>query len=549
MPALEDYLYSVEALAEEALTGQALCALRVEASGGGTCGVSAPGEGLPLPVPVVAAQGDWLPLGACALPVPGAAGVTPGWRYNQGAVGFLLPTASGQAGPAILVALAATPLFALAATGAKGAANLPGAVVAAASENARHGDADLTLGRLVARAFACALDSPVANAPGSAAVTALLGRGDPELADAAALLAGGATGHDATAAALLAGVAGAVRYADEADGEDVWNCALATYFSGSGDCEDGAILLHALLLAAGLPADRLVTAFGRVGLDRAGHAWVAYRRESDGLWTVLDWTLGAGQGAVAGLPVLGEAAYYALVDYALTADAFFIVRQRAADFFARALAESVVLPALDLAGEAASGGRGAAAVASGFVRCAAACGARAECRAVSLAASGSAGSAWAGANLGAVAVRGLAGALAWPELSPAQALAVAGGGGGGAARLPSARAAAKARQLSAAFGRARLSRLRERGSGLAGSLGLGGCRLPAPAARLRALAGPLAAGEAAPPLPGCLALGGPLPWAEADFFVVPLGAMAQGSAPGQELDAAIFDHAAGEEWA
>jgi len=54
---------------------------------------------------------------------------------------------------------------------------------------------------------------------------------------------------------------------------------------GKGDCEDGAFLVHSLLLHAGVPYDRIGTYGGLVesgeGAATGGHAWTAYRRESD----------------------------------------------------------------------------------------------------------------------------------------------------------------------------------------------------------------------------------------------------------------------------
>jgi hypothetical protein len=61
---------------------------------------------------------------------------------------------------------------------------------------------------------------------------------------------------------------------------------------GSGDCEDGAFLVHSLLLHAGIPYDRIRTYGGLVevgeGAATGGHAWTAYRRESDNQWVILD---------------------------------------------------------------------------------------------------------------------------------------------------------------------------------------------------------------------------------------------------------------------
>jgi hypothetical protein len=548
MPALEDYLYAVEALAGEALSGAGLVPVRCDALAGGTCGVTTAGRGLSLPLPRVAAAGDWRPLGACALPACGLSGAVAGWVHSGAACALPLPGAVGEASPAIVVSLAATPLFAVAATGGAASVTLPGAVAAGGNDANRHGDAAVALPRLGERAFACGLDNPVAHASGSAAVVALLGQGDPELAALAATLAPEAAGRDAVAVALCDAVARAVAYVAEEDGADVWNCALGTYFLGSGDCEDGAVLLHALLLAAGIPADRVVTAFGRVGIDRSGHAWVAYRRESDGLWVALDWTLGPGRGAVAARPVLGEAAYYALVDYVLTASAFFTVRATAAEFFARAAADAVPLPALVLAGEAVLGARGAVEVAAGFLACRGACAAAGACRMPAPAALVSAGSASGRAALQQLGVSGLAGARAAVATPLATLSGIAGCAGRGLCRLPRQCAAADAWQRTAAAAGARLPRARAQARGLAGMLGRGGCALPSSVARLHGLDGRLAASAFAAPLPACLGLAAPPRFVAAAAFAPALTVRGEAAAPGEDLAAYVFDPAAGEEW-
>jgi len=548
MPALEDYLYSVEALAEEALSGTGLAPLCCIVAASGTCGVTTAGGGLPLPVPQVAAVGDWLPLGACALPAWGLSGAVAGWVYNGAACAMPMPGAVGAASPANLVSLAATPLFAVAATGGTAAVTLPGAVAAAQSDANRYGDAAMALPALGSRAFACGLDNPVVHESGSAAVVALLGQNDAELAALADSLAAGATGRDAMAVALCDAVARAVSYVAEEDGADVWNCALGTYYLGSGDCEDGAILLHGLLLAAGVPADRVVTAFGRVGIDKTGHAWVAYRRESDGLWTALDWTRGLDQGAVAARPVLGESAYYALVDYALTAAAFFTVRDTAAAFFARAAADVVRLPALDLAGEASLGARGAVEVASGFLTCWGTCAAAGACRLPAPAVLVSASSAWGQVALQRPGVSGRVGARGAVATPLATLSGLAGCAGRGMCRLPRPRAAAEARQRTAAAVGARLPRVRAQAWGLAGMLGRGGCALPSSVVRLHGLDGRLAAAAVTSPLPDCLGLAAPLHFAVAAAFAHALVVRGEAATPGEDLDAYVFDPAAGEEW-
>lgn len=74
--------------------------------------------------------------------------------------------------------------------------------------------------------------------------------------------------------------------------DEFWVPPTFSLAKGSGDCEDGAFLVHSLLLHAGIPYERIRTYGGFVdagaGAPSGGHAWTAYRRESDDEWVVLD---------------------------------------------------------------------------------------------------------------------------------------------------------------------------------------------------------------------------------------------------------------------
>ncbi len=74
--------------------------------------------------------------------------------------------------------------------------------------------------------------------------------------------------------------------------EELWAPPLLSLRKGGGDCEDGAFLIHSLLLHAGVPWERIRTYGGMVeagaGAAGGGHAWTAYRRESDNEWVILD---------------------------------------------------------------------------------------------------------------------------------------------------------------------------------------------------------------------------------------------------------------------
>ncbi|UCF83794.1 MAG: transglutaminase-like cysteine peptidase [Desulfobacteraceae bacterium] len=77
---------------------------------------------------------------------------------------------------------------------------------------------------------------------------------------------------------------------DEYDRAEVWQPPVITLRKGTGDCEDAAFLIHSLMLNAGIPWDCIRTYGGEVEFDGVsfGHAWTAYKRESDDEWIVLD---------------------------------------------------------------------------------------------------------------------------------------------------------------------------------------------------------------------------------------------------------------------
>ena len=75
---------------------------------------------------------------------------------------------------------------------------------------------------------------------------------------------------------------------------EVWQFPFETLHMGTGDCEDGAILMASMMLAAGIPAFRVRVAGGLVKVDSktaptGGHGWCCYLRESDNKWIALDW--------------------------------------------------------------------------------------------------------------------------------------------------------------------------------------------------------------------------------------------------------------------
>jgi len=72
-----------------------------------------------------------------------------------------------------------------------------------------------------------------------------------------------------------------------------WTTPSQTLRRESGDCEDGAFLIHSMMLNAGIPWERIRTYGGQVwagvGAAMGGHGWTSYQREIDDVWVVLDW--------------------------------------------------------------------------------------------------------------------------------------------------------------------------------------------------------------------------------------------------------------------
>jgi len=72
-----------------------------------------------------------------------------------------------------------------------------------------------------------------------------------------------------------------------------WAKPTETLNMMSGDCEDGAFLIHSLMLNAGISWERIRTyggeVFAGIGAATGGHGWTAYSRETDNEWVVLDW--------------------------------------------------------------------------------------------------------------------------------------------------------------------------------------------------------------------------------------------------------------------
>jgi predicted transglutaminase-like cysteine proteinase len=93
--------------------------------------------------------------------------------------------------------------------------------------------------------------------------------------------------------------------------DELWAYPTMTIKKKTGDCEDGAFLMHSLALAAGIPYDRLRTYGGLVyadsyGLSTGGHAWTSYKRETDNEWVICDWCYWADDVAIADKDSMSE---------------------------------------------------------------------------------------------------------------------------------------------------------------------------------------------------------------------------------------------------
>jgi predicted transglutaminase-like cysteine proteinase len=92
-------------------------------------------------------------------------------------------------------------------------------------------------------------------------------------------------------------VCGFLRYVGDEQTSGVkeyWQFPYETLHTGTGDCEDGSILIASAMIVLGVPSFRVRVAAGMVQTGNphaptGGHAYVCYLRESDNQWVILDW--------------------------------------------------------------------------------------------------------------------------------------------------------------------------------------------------------------------------------------------------------------------
>ncbi len=83
-----------------------------------------------------------------------------------------------------------------------------------------------------------------------------------------------------------------IHYHSEQESHDRWQFPQETLQLGHGDCEDKSFLCASLLVAAGIPADRVRVVVGILASDvqsprNQGHAWPMYRN-AHGMWCILE---------------------------------------------------------------------------------------------------------------------------------------------------------------------------------------------------------------------------------------------------------------------
>ena len=359
MTTIFDYIATMEAATVDNPTGDGVCIMALPTgTGTATCGV----VGL-VTLPVLTAEGaaDWAPIGLASLPAISAMGTADGYRPAWGEPTLPAMTAGGTARVLIESVSLLPPLYAMGSTGAVGEATLPSMTSYALDDSFdRTASGVATFPHLAVESYVCGIDKPIDNGATSAAVVALLQQGSATIAAAAAAAGAGYATPDAKALALVRYVSNLLTYtSDSASGiGDRWTCALPTLQRKYGDCEDGAILLHSLMLAAGIDPGRIRTAMGTVlttALVEIGHAWVMYRRTTDEEWIPLEWTA---QPTPYTVPIssinrqVDRAADYTAISYILTDERFYQVADTnyIANLAANRSSGAATLPAMTATG-------------------------------------------------------------------------------------------------------------------------------------------------------------------------------------------------------
>lgn len=503
MAYLDDYIYSMEPVSL-AVVGNGIAVLPLP-TGQGTGTPGCVGIGT-LPSLLAAGTADWAAFGAADLPALSGDGTTDGYRpaWGEGALPALVASGAGH----VLIESVGLlpPLFGTGTCGAIGEGTIPSVTSYAIDDSFnRVASAAETLPSLTGEASVCGIDLPITNGATSAAVVNLLQQGSTPLADAAASICAGLTTDDARALTVLRYVANHTAYVSDGDGiGDRWTCALATYQRGYGDCEDGAILTHSLLLAAGVNPGRLRTAFGIVvtsALVEVGHAWLMYRRQTDEEWIPLDWTRGSAAYAGGLASIYRQCDLtdsYTKISYILTDERFFAVSD--ANYIARLVANrstgAGTLPAVTGDSVTCIAATGAASIRP--LAGAGQCGAKAAATLPSATGTGAASTqiiAWGVGSIAVLSGAGQTGAIGSGTLSKMTVTGQCGLSAKGAATLPSLAVTSAAVVNLVANGSGVIPALTGAGACLAGLLAAGAGMFPTLRGAGRASQGPLAQGS------------------------------------------------------
>ena len=122
--------------------------------------------------------------------------------------------------------------------------------------------------------------------------------------------------NDEKAIACLRWVKNNMRYVRDIDSVwkvmEHWQTPKESFNLREGDCEDGSILLIALLNLAGIPDYQYEVECGYVdGFGyKGGHAYVKYHSNTNGLTYVLDWCLGYDPRSINSRPLFNDSKVY-----------------------------------------------------------------------------------------------------------------------------------------------------------------------------------------------------------------------------------------------
>jgi len=132
--------------------------------------------------------------------------------------------------------------------------------------------------------------------------------GNPQIQALVSAIVSPGDDNDAKAQKILDWVISNITYKTDLENyglTDYWALPTQTLNKKAGECKGGAFLIHAMMLASGIPPNRIKTVGGVVLANGSlgGHAWTMYKREYDNQWIDLDWCYYAEQ---AGYPIEQE---------------------------------------------------------------------------------------------------------------------------------------------------------------------------------------------------------------------------------------------------